>query len=406
MNQDYSIIAYKPPRYSHLECRIFNLISRKKIKFILNVGTQEASFCLTLNGQNLPYRGTDPLTCVDLAFEAREEVWQVWLEKTRCLYALIEMGDDSGFFKETPPESLPREVLWAVVEAFIGQGVGRVEQILRSPVKIVAPDESIPVDCFNIPFELVFGDGDEMRTNGSFQVPLRQTCVELLETLFADFPGLGLKPQVVNGLKTTIFFQAGSMELPLNELKAMEVGDVLIPDLWYPDQEGMVVCIPPNRFMCKFDQETLTVAVKVNDGSPEFLSGRDQSMEKLALPDQIRTDQTRTDKALTDQPLTNKNDKLGKEKMTQENLDVETTYENGVKGLEDLDISLVFEIGRTTRTLVQINELVKGAVIELPGDIKEGVLVDIKANDQLIARGKIVGIGDGLGVQITQQAKA
>lgn len=386
MNQDLPITIYKPRKYALLECRIFNLIARRKIQFNLNVGTLEALFCLTFNGRPLPCRGMAPPTGADLAFEARDEVWQVWLEKTRCLYELIERGDDSGFFTDTPPETLPREVLWAVVEAFIGQGVGRLEQTLQSPVKIVDPVDLEPFDSFNIPFELVFGDNDEMRTHGFFQVPLKQTCVALLETLFEGFPVLNLESEAVIGLKTGVFLEAGSLLLTPKELMAMEVGDVLIPDLWYPGEGGMVICIPPNRFMCKFDRETLTVTVKMNDGRPELVPGRGPS--------------------LTSDPLIDQNDKLGKEKMTQENVGVEITGGNGVKDVQNIDLTLVFEVGRITRTLAQINELTQGAVIELPGEIQEGVPVDIKINDQLIARGKIVGIGERLGVQITQQAKA
>ncbi len=386
MNQDLPISTYKPRKYSRLECRIFNLIARKKIQFNLNVGTLEALLCLTFDGQCLPYRGMAPLTDADLAFEAQDQVWQVWFEKTRCLYELIERGDDSGFFTDTPPESLPREVLWAVVEAFIGKGVSRVEQTLQSPVKIVAPVKPSPVDCFSIPFELVFGDTDEGRAHGYFQVPLNQSCVEVLETLLAGFPLDNLGEEALAGLKTGVSFEVGSLVLPLKELKAMEVGDVLIPNLWYPDEGTMVVCIPPNRFLGKFDRETLTATVKMSDGHPELVPDRYSS--------------------LTRDPLINQNDKLGKEKMTQENIDVEITGGNGVKDVGNIDLTLVFEVGRISRTLAQINELTQGAVIELPGEIQEGVLVDIKVNDQLIARGKIVGIGERLGVQITQQAKA
>ncbi|MDY0220902.1 MAG: FliM/FliN family flagellar motor switch protein [Desulfobacterium sp.] len=391
MNKNYSISTYKPRKYSRLECRIFNLIARRRIQFSINVGTLEALLCLTFDGQTLPYRGMAPLSSVDLAFEARDEVWQVCLEKTRCLYELIEMGDDSRFFTDTPPESLPREVLWAVVEAFLGQGVSRVEQALQSPVKIVAPVHLTPMEGFNIPFELVFNDKEESRTHGFFQVPLNQASVELLETIFAGFPLLNLESEALAGLKIGVFFEAGSVLLPLKELKAMEKGDVLIPDLWYPDEGGIVVSIPPNRFMCEYDRETLTLAVKTSDGYPELLSGRDLSLVSQILPDH---------------PLTDKNHKLEKENMTQEDIDVETTGRKEVKGVEDLDLTLVFEIGRTFRTLAQINELTKGAVMELPGKIEEGVPVDIKVNDQVIARGKIVGIGESLGVQITHQAGA
>ena len=44
-----------------------------------------------------------------------------------------------------------------------------------------------------------------------------------------------------------------------------------------------------------------------------------------------------------------------------------------MKDVGNLDLTLVFEVGRISRTLAQINELTQGAVIELPGEIQEGV---------------------------------
>jgi len=55
-------------------------------------------------------------------------------------------------------------------------------------------------------------------------------------------------------------------------------------------------------------------------------------------------------------------------------------------------------------TIEEIGQLTPGKVIGLPQKLDEGVLVDIKANGQMIAQGKIVGIGDDMGVQITRQA--
>jgi len=378
MKTTSNITPYTPVQYSRLECRIFNLISKRRIQFNLDVGKEKVSVILTFDGTAFPYGGMKNLPRADLAFEAKNELWQISFQKTRFMYELIERADSSGFFTDTAPESLPQEVLWAVVEAFMGESLGRLEAMVKSPVKIAAPVQPAPLDCFNIPFEITYGEKMEKRTSAFFQIPFRQTSVDLLETVLAGFPLHDRGSDAVSGLKKSIFFQAGSVVLTVDEISTLEKGDVLIPDIWYPKENAMGLSIPPRRFMCDYDKETLSVGIRIKNGSGTELQGKTQS-------------------------LVNQIEKLEKKKMTQEDVIVET---DGVNEVKSLDLTLVFEIGRITMTIAEIGQLTQGEVIELPRRLEAGVPVDIKVNDQLIARGKIVGIGDGMGVQITQQAPA
>jgi type III secretion protein Q len=66
--------------------------------------------------------------------------------------------------------------------------------------------------------------------------------------------------------------------------------------------------------------------------------------------------------------------------------------------LEDLPITVIFELARMSMPLKEISQLAPGAVVPIPGLSQE--TVDILANGKRIGRGEIVRIGDGLGIRI------
>lgn len=65
---------------------------------------------------------------------------------------------------------------------------------------------------------------------------------------------------------------------------------------------------------------------------------------------------------------------------------------------EDLPISIVFEVARTSLPLKEMRQLAPGAVMSVP-DLTEPT-VDILANGKRVGRGEIVRIGEGLGVRV------
>ncbi len=139
-----------------------------------------------------------------LAFEITDELWQVSFQKTRFLYELFEMADGSDFFSDSPPDSLPDDVLWAVLEAFLSESLGKIESLTGHLVKIKAPVKPSPFKCFNLGFEIIYdGASNEKQINekqintklnnaklkqkfpGILQIPLNEACVSLLENLLS-----------------------------------------------------------------------------------------------------------------------------------------------------------------------------------------------------------------------------
>jgi type III secretion protein Q len=69
-------------------------------------------------------------------------------------------------------------------------------------------------------------------------------------------------------------------------------------------------------------------------------------------------------------------------------------------GLDGLPVRLVFELGRTEMSLVEIRRLAPGAIVPLA--CLRDQAVDIVANGRRIGRGALVEIGDSLGVRVTR----
>ncbi|MBI9092615.1 MAG: FliM/FliN family flagellar motor switch protein [Desulfobacterium sp.] len=366
-----NIAPYAPVKYSHLECRMFNLISSRTVRFNMDIGKEQVSVTLGFAGTSFPYQGLNGGHEAHLAFEAADTLWQVSFQKTRFLYELMEAADTSDFFTETPPESLPENVLWAVLEAFLSKSLARTEASLGYPVKIAAPVNPPAFDCFSARFEISFGaPGDTIkRGHGFFLIPFTDACVDILEGLLSGFPPIPWQQAPLSGLGKTVFFEAGTTVLTAGELDAMEVGDVLIPDSWYPKENRVALRISPDLYFGNYDEQTRAVTVETPPCS---------AME------------TPVDNG----PITGRKDKLGKENMTEENAMLETEDTDGLKRTGNLELNLVFEVGKTTMTIEEIGQLNQGQVIQLPHKLDNGVPVAIKVNEQLIARGKIVGVGD------------
>ncbi|MBP0581307.1 type III secretion system cytoplasmic ring protein SctQ [Labrys sp. LIt4] len=69
-------------------------------------------------------------------------------------------------------------------------------------------------------------------------------------------------------------------------------------------------------------------------------------------------------------------------------------------GLEDLPVTVVFELARMTMPLREVSRLAAGSIVPLP-ELSEPA-VDLVANGRRIGRGEIVKVGDGMGVRIVR----
>ena len=86
---------------------------------------------------------------------------------------------------------------------------------------------------------------------------------------------------------------------------------------------------------------------------------------------------------------------MGKNYMKEKN---NVTYKEG--GLDNVNINIICEIGRTVKTIGVTKKIEEGTVIEL--DKLAGEPIDIFANNVLIAKGEIVVIDENYGVKVIE----
>ena len=405
MKSAAKIEVYTPIKYSDLEYRLFNLISSKKLLFQMSVGKESVLVKLGFDGTYFPSEVLNKNYDAHLAFDIEDELWQISFQKTRFLYELLEKADGSTLFTDSPPDSLPDNVLWAVIEAFLSQSLSRIEALTGKHVKITDPDNSSSLRCFNLPFEIIFDDkkddknGSKKFAHGILKIPLNSVCVNLIENLLSDFPVKLWREEILFNLNKTLFFEAGRMKLKFFQLNAIEIGDVLIPENWYLNENKLAMRVSTDLFFCDYNEQTMSMTVIAKKSVMDDFS--DMATKKYkAGNSKAGNSKTGNTKIGND-----KSDKLGKKDMTKENKvsDIEQNDEQDVmKGTKNLDLNLVFEVGSTIMTIDQIGKIAKGQVINLPHKFDDGVPVDIKVNSQLIAQGKIVCVGDDIGVQITK----
>lgn len=78
----------------------------------------------------------------------------------------------------------------------------------------------------------------------------------------------------------------------------------------------------------------------------------------------------------------------------------DANYHGSLELLMDVEMQLTVELGQTRRQVREILQLGEGSIIEL--DKLAGEPVDVKVNQQLIAKGEVVVIDENFGVRITE----
>ena len=88
--------------------------------------------------------------------------------------------------------------------------------------------------------------------------------------------------------------------------------------------------------------------------------------------------------------------------MAEEENNVESVEEvaENLKVLENIDVVLTVEVGRTEITIRDLLRLNEGSVVEL--DRLAGDPLDILVNNTKIAKGEVVMVGERFGVRFTE----
>jgi flagellar motor switch protein FliN/FliY len=88
---------------------------------------------------------------------------------------------------------------------------------------------------------------------------------------------------------------------------------------------------------------------------------------------------------------------MGKEMAEEDQVEAKTEGIENLKVLENIDVELTVEVGRTEITIRDLLRLNEGSVVEL--ERLAGDPLDILINNTKIAKGEVVMIGERFGVR-------
>ncbi|WP_028588038.1 type III secretion system cytoplasmic ring protein SctQ [Desulfocurvus vexinensis] len=336
-------VAYRPPALPARECRLLDALAGRLAGFDLDIGG--APWHVEPQA-----RSCAPGAAPVLAARAGEAVWRLALGPTQALLDALGLPDDID------REALPEAVLWGVAEARLGGLLALLEALTGQPARPCAPQEAPEGPACCLEFTASGPGGQALR--GWVLVPLDEPTLAALERALAARPR---PPRDLGSLPVDLSIEAGRMTLTLAELRGAAPGDVLLPEQWHPASGFVHLFAAPLRVRAPWpdDPGQPWTIVKQSESS---MSQADKTAEKAAP-------------AQADAPK---------------------------GGLGAMEIDVVFEIGRMRMTLDELKALGPGLTLPLPKALGPEVPVAILGNGRRLGTGRIVSVGETLGVQLTE----
>lgn len=314
----------------------------EEVHFRLRVGDESVN--VACSWRALDCLGTHPArqrslqkVDFDLATLWLESVWLFWLEP-------LETFLDANIRVESVPEDDARE-------------------------KGIRGHAASPLMALSLSFE--YADESHL-----VRIELSRTLLIRLQPLLDRY----CPPQRHSGsaVTTTVTFCMGLQHLALREWRSLQPGDVVLLERPFSDPAQAEVIVG----------ECYTAEARVASGELQLTSPLRPSRKLQASV---------AASEMTFQELEQKEDSMNESSLDNLSPD-ETQTTNETVDLNDLPLRLTCELGRLDLTLGELRELGEGSVLPL-GKRPERA-VDLVINGRRMGLGRLVMIGDDLGVQI------
>ena len=195
------------------------------------------------------------------------------------------------------------------------------------------------------------------------------TDVDIADRLAAAAETRPRAPAAFADLPLPVSVRIGVTRLPLGELRSLQTGDVILADDALPDRRCAMLVVGEQR----------VAVVELGDGRARLADKPDMAIGTMGA-------------WIMDQPhATPAGSATGTAPAGPDDADA---------ALDDLPVQLVFEVGRTEMALGALRTMAPGHAFDLKLDPADAV--DILANGKRIGRGRVVQIGDSLGVQVVR----
>ncbi len=249
---------------------------------------------------------------------------------------------------------LPAEIKCALLESYLGDAVWQFEQAAGLLISITGIEHNplnLPDRGYNLFFD-IHRQGDRPSTSGRLSL---------------DFEGLSclaaiLKNRVhplpwdrIGHLPIPVGFVLGSTRLRLGQIHSLAVDDIVLID-------GIATA------------KARGLAIRIYLAASPFWLG-EKNDNHLVVESRL-------------------------ERVMEDNTKKAVDHNEDISDLEDIELELVFELGRKSLALNQIRRIGPGYIFDLNGELSQPVTIYI--NGGCIGKGDLVKIDNRLGVRLTQ----
>ncbi|OWJ61405.1 type III secretion system cytoplasmic ring protein SctQ [Inquilinus limosus] len=341
---DPAIRPYDPPALSRAQAADANAVARRCAPVTVRIGGLEIEAPLAI----VPTLAAPEADGVAIALRLGRGRLALQVPALLVEQALAEAAG-------LPVAELEPELAGLLLEAVAAELLPALEAAAGAPIAIESVGAAVPA------FAPAFHGTIAIR-HGFAETALHLAADEAarpaLRRLIEAAPA---QPAPCAGLPVPLAIRIGAVRLALAELRGIEAGDVVFPDVACRAGEALVV----------------------------YGEGRGEAWAHLAKHDRgaVTVTGPRRPLALQD----------GGGWMAESDSDAAAPP---AERLGELPVTLVFELGRSELPLAAVQGLAPGAVIPLGRD--PGEAVDIVANGRRIGRGEIVRVEDELGVRVVR----
>ena len=293
--------------------------------------------------------GTAPAftSAVTLDIALGDSDWKAFLSDASCILRHEAFASEGGF----ELEALPHEVQKAVLASLLAPTLKLLQEATGKAAgirSISLAQKKLPASGFGFRLSLTGSASKENETIFVFLAPASQDAAVEAAEMLRPLP-LRPNPKLAGttaSVPLEVAFETGYLFLNLESVKALEHGDMLLPEAWPLAQ---------NR-----------AGLRIYHGISSVLVGECN---------------LRDGSAVLETPLAE---------------EVETSMDSS----NDLEIRLSFELDRRLITVGELSSIAPGFTFPLTNPADS--LVTIRANGKAIARGRIVDMNGTLGVQVTE----
>lgn len=262
-------------------------------------------------------------------------------------------------FPDLPFDSIDPRLRAIVLEHVLANAVGGLETHFQAPLRLADVQCPVPLaPDFQSVMRVALGDGQP------FPMTVSASPIDM-GAILRSLEGLARVRRRPAGLMTTVSLRAGHAQLSLDELAALEVGAGIILDGTYLTFQK-IAAVTGERFVQTCTWQSLK---PVLDGP------------LLRKPDVVSVPFT-TGAVMSDENAGDGSAPFGT--------------------VNDIPVHLVFELGRMTISVDEVETLAQGHVFDLGKPLSQAV--DILSGGRRIGTGELVRIADSIGVRITRIA--